>query len=63
MISNALDIASQHYFNTYSSRRDLLVRVASGGRISLMVGIAVALVASPGGEALRCAVRLSRRQK
>ncbi|MGL9774896.1 MAG: oligopeptide ABC transporter permease OppC [Sodalis sp. (in: enterobacteria)] len=45
MMSNAPDIASQHYFGTDSSGRDLLVRVAIGGRISLMVGIAAALVA------------------
>lgn len=45
MMSTAPDIASQHYFGTDSSGRDLLVRVAIGGRISLTVGIAAALVA------------------
>ena len=33
-----------HFFGTDSSGRDLLVRVAIGGRISLMVGIAGALI-------------------
>ncbi|ACS85742.1 oligopeptide ABC transporter permease OppC [Musicola paradisiaca] len=45
MMSNAPDMASKHYFGTDSSGRDLLVRVAIGGRISLMVGVAAALVA------------------
>ena len=39
------DMESGHYFGTDSSGRDLLVRVAIGGRISLMVGVAAALVA------------------
>ncbi|MFD1244767.1 oligopeptide ABC transporter permease OppC [Paralysiella testudinis] len=37
--------ANQHYFGTDSLGRDLLVRTAVGGRISLMVGLAGALVA------------------
>jgi oligopeptide transport system permease protein len=45
MMSSAPDMESGHYFGTDSSGRDLLVRVAIGGRISLMVGIAAALVA------------------
>ena len=45
MMSSAPDTESGHYFGTDSSGRDLLVRVAIGGRISLMVGIAAALVA------------------
>ena len=45
MMGIAPDFASQHYFGTDSSGRDLLVRVAIGGRISLMVGIAGAVIA------------------
>lgn len=45
MMSMAPDFASSHYLGTDSSGRDLLVRVAIGGRISLMVGIAAAFVA------------------
>lgn len=45
MMSMAPDWVSKHYFGTDSSGRDLLVRVAIGGRISLMVGICAALVA------------------
>jgi len=45
MMSAAPDFASHHYFGTDSSGRDLLVRVAIGGRISLMVGVAAAFVA------------------
>ena len=39
MMSSAPDMESGHYFGTDSSGRDLLVRVAIGGRISLMVGM------------------------
>ncbi|WP_440864134.1 oligopeptide ABC transporter permease OppC [Symbiopectobacterium purcellii] len=45
MMSQAPDLASKHYFGTDSNGRDLLVRVAIGGRISLLVGIAAALIA------------------
>lgn len=45
MMSMPPDFASAHYFGTDSSGRDLLVRVAISGRISLMVGIAAAFVA------------------
>lgn len=41
----APDWESGHFFGTDFSGRDLLVRVAMGGRISLMVGIAGALIA------------------
>lgn len=45
MMSMPPDMESGHYFGTDSSGRDLLVRVAIGGRISLMVGLAAAFVA------------------
>ncbi|CDL80668.1 oligopeptide ABC transporter permease OppC [Xenorhabdus szentirmaii] len=45
MMTMPPDLESGHYFGTDSSGRDLLVRVAIGGRISLMVGIAAALIA------------------
>lgn len=41
----APSIESKHYFGTDTLGRDLLVRVAVGGRISLMVGVAGAFVA------------------
>lgn len=45
MMSAAPDLESGHYFGTDSSGRDMLVRVAVGGRISLLVGVAGALIA------------------
>lgn len=45
MMSAAPDLESLHLFGTDTSGRDLLVRVAIGGRISLMVGLAGALIA------------------
>ena len=45
MMSAAPDTTSGHWFGTDSSGRDLLVRVAIAGRISLMVGVASALIA------------------
>ncbi|AEC16162.1 oligopeptide ABC transporter permease OppC [Gallibacterium anatis] len=45
MMTNPPDFESMHYFGTDSSGRDLLVRLAIGGRISLLVGVAGALIA------------------
>lgn len=45
MMSMPPDLESMHYFGTDSSGRDLMVRVAIGGRVSLLVGIAGALIA------------------
>lgn len=45
MMSMAPDFASMHYLGTDGSGRDLLVRIAIGGRISLMVGVAGAIIA------------------
>lgn len=45
MMSMPPDFASGHYLGTDSSGRDLLARIAIGGRISLMVGIVGALIA------------------
>lgn len=45
MMSIAPNFESGHFFGTDSSGRDLLVRLAMGGRISLMVGISAAIIA------------------
>jgi oligopeptide transport system permease protein len=45
MMSVAPDRASGHWFGTDSSGRDLLVRIAIGGRVSLMVGVLSAMIA------------------
>lgn len=45
MMSMPPDVESMHYFGTDASGRDMLVRIAIGGRISLMVGVAGALIA------------------
>jgi oligopeptide transport system permease protein len=39
------NIANRHYFGTDFLGRDLMVRTATGGRISLMVGLSSALIA------------------
>ncbi|AKG07615.1 peptide ABC transporter permease [Moraxella bovoculi] len=44
-MQSAPSMATGHYFGTDTLGRDLLVRIAIGGRISLMVGIAGAFVA------------------
>ena len=44
MMSTAPTLEGYHFFGTDSSGRDLLVRTAIGGRISLLVGIAGALI-------------------
>lgn len=45
MMSNPPEMEEGHYFGTDSNGRDIFVRVAMGGRISLLVGISAALVA------------------
>ncbi|GAA5098309.1 oligopeptide ABC transporter permease OppC [Wohlfahrtiimonas larvae] len=45
MMSSPPEIEEGHYFGTDSNGRDIFVRVAVGGRISLLVGISAALVA------------------
>ncbi|MFZ7223794.1 oligopeptide ABC transporter permease OppC [Avibacterium endocarditidis] len=45
MMSSPPDFESMHYLGTDGLGRDLLVRIAIGGRISLLVGIAGAFIA------------------
>ncbi|MGL4675141.1 MAG: ABC transporter permease subunit, partial [Wohlfahrtiimonas sp.] len=45
MMSNPPEMEEGHYFGTDSNGRDIFVRVAVGGRISLLVGVSAALVA------------------
>lgn len=44
MISEPPSISSAHYFGTDMTGRDLLVRVAMGGRVSLAIGVFTALL-------------------
>lgn len=45
MTQHAPDFASKHYFGTDFTGRDIFVRTAQGGRISLMIGFSGALIA------------------
>lgn len=45
MMSNPPDFESGHYLGTDSNGRDIFVRIAVGGRISLLVGLSAAFVA------------------
>ena len=62
-MQSAPAIDNKHYFGTDSLGRDLLVRTAVGGRISLMVGVAGATVAvifgtiygAPAASCFQCA--------
>ncbi|MDM1546210.1 oligopeptide ABC transporter permease OppC [Ignatzschineria indica] len=45
MMTSPPDFESGHYLGTDSNGRDIFVRIAVGGRISLLVGISAALVA------------------
>lgn len=45
LIASAPSLENGHYFGTDNSGRDLFVRVAIGGKISLLVGIVGALIA------------------
>ena len=51
-----------HFFGTDASGRDLLVRTAIGGRISLLVGIAGAFISVTIGTILWRNFRLRRRK-
>lgn len=45
MMSNPPEVTAGHYFGTDSNGRDIFVRTAIGGRISLLVGISSAVIA------------------
>ncbi len=45
MMSNPPDFESGHYLGTDSNGRDIFVRIAVGGRISLLVGLSAAFIA------------------